>query len=91
MTFTPWFARRRSAVPGALAVAEQIRAAIAHGQIRTPTAGKLVGAITVSAGVAIAASGDSLETALERADGALYEAKRSGRNRVCVAEATPLG
>ena len=76
---------------GALAVAEQIRVAIAHGQIRTPTAGKLVGAITVSAGVAIAAPGDSLETALERADGALYEAKRSGRNRVCVAAARQVG
>ena len=76
---------------GALAVAEQIRTAIAHGQIRTPTSGKLVGAITVSVGIAIAAAGDSLETALERADGALYEAKRSGRNRVCVADARPPG
>jgi diguanylate cyclase len=74
---------------GALAVAEQIRVAIAQGQIRTPTAGKLVGAITVSTGVAIAAPGDSLEAALERADAALYEAKRSGRNRVCVGGAIP--
>jgi len=69
---------------GALAVADQIRSAIAHGQIRTPTAGQLVGAVTVSAGVAIAAAAETLEALLERADSALYEAKRTGRNRVCV-------
>ena len=38
--------------------------------------------VTASLGVATAALGDTIETFVERADRALYEAKRSGRNRV---------
>jgi len=41
--------------------------------------------ITVSAGVATFQHGDSVESLLARADAALYEAKRQGRNRVNVA------
>ncbi|HNT37761.1 MAG TPA: diguanylate cyclase [Rubrivivax sp.] len=39
--------------------------------------------VTFSAGVTAWRSGESLEAALERADEALYEAKRSGKNRTC--------
>ena len=35
---------------------------------------------TCSAGVAAAQDGDTLDTLLARADGALYEAKRGGRD-----------
>jgi diguanylate cyclase (GGDEF)-like protein/PAS domain S-box-containing protein len=41
-----------------------------------------VGELTVSAGVAALASGEALEDLLRRADYALYQAKREGRNRV---------
>jgi diguanylate cyclase (GGDEF)-like protein len=41
--------------------------------------------VTVSIGVAEAAAGDTVASLLGRADRALYEAKRTGRNRVCVA------
>lgn len=41
-------------------------------------------AITVSIGVTIARPGDSLDTFLGRADEALYDAKRGGRNMVAV-------
>lgn len=41
--------------------------------------------ITFSAGVTIWREGEPLEAALERADEALYEAKRTGKNRTCVA------
>jgi diguanylate cyclase len=41
--------------------------------------------VTFSAGVTAWRSGESLDAAIERADGALYEAKRTGKNRTCTA------
>jgi diguanylate cyclase len=41
--------------------------------------------VTFSAGVTAWRSGETLQPALERADAALYEAKRSGKNRTCAA------
>jgi diguanylate cyclase len=41
--------------------------------------------VTFSAGVSAYRPGERIEEALERADQALYEAKRSGKNRTCVA------
>ncbi len=40
--------------------------------------------VTFSAGVTAWRQGETLEAALERADEALYEAKRTGKNRTCV-------
>jgi diguanylate cyclase len=42
--------------------------------------------VTFSAGVTLYRSGETLESALDRADVALYEAKHTGKNRACVAE-----
>ena len=41
--------------------------------------------VTFSAGVTAYREGEAIETALERADQALYEAKRTGKNRTCLA------
>ena len=41
--------------------------------------------ITFSAGVALRASGEPQSSVIDRADKALYQAKRSGKNRVCAA------
>ncbi|MBM3884502.1 MAG: GGDEF domain-containing protein [Gemmatimonadetes bacterium] len=68
-------------VTGALGLAEQLRARIA----RQEFAG--VGRRSASFGVAAAAPGESLLAVVARADAALYEAKRAGRNRV--REASP--
>lgn len=40
--------------------------------------------VTFSAGVTLHREGESMEAALERADEGLYEAKRTGKNRVCI-------
>jgi diguanylate cyclase (GGDEF)-like protein len=45
--------------------------------------------VTASFGVAQSKPGDSLSDLLRRADAALYEAKKGGRNRVCVAPLNP--
>ncbi|HEY1092905.1 MAG TPA: diguanylate cyclase, partial [Burkholderiaceae bacterium] len=60
-------------------VAEKIRLSVAEAEF----AG--VGRMTLSIGVGLADPGDATaDTLMQRADAALYEAKRSGRNRVCV-------
>lgn len=45
--------------------------------------------ITFSAGVAARAAGEMQEAAIARADAAMYEAKQTGKNRVCVAPDAP--
>jgi diguanylate cyclase len=41
--------------------------------------------VTFSAGVTAWRAGEGLDAAIERADEALYQAKRTGKNRTCVA------
>jgi diguanylate cyclase len=76
---------------GPAALAEQIRAAVAAGHIRSGEGKPIRGRVTLSIGVAVADSHDTLETLMTRADAALYQAKREGRNRVCVAPSTNSG
>lgn len=61
--------------------AEGIRAAIETARVATP-AGEIV--TTVSIGCASVAAGDNVSAALQKADEALYAAKRGGRNRVAL-------
>ena len=44
--------------------------------------------VTMSAGLAVWAPGESMEQVIERADAALYEAKHQGRNQVVASEAS---
>jgi diguanylate cyclase (GGDEF)-like protein len=66
---------------GARVVAQRLREEI-EDLVFPPDLGKLP---PVTASVGVAQADDSEEGVLARADRALYEAKRSGRNRVCVA------
>ncbi|MDR2807700.1 MAG: diguanylate cyclase [Spirochaetaceae bacterium] len=68
---------------GAVHVAEKLRAAVEA--LRVPTAdGKIITTVTISLGVAslIPQENDSIEEFITRADVHLYNAKKSGRNRV---------
>ena len=75
----------QTTLAGAVTLAEQIRESVARGRIHRADGRESVGEVTLSVGVAVAASGESLEALVERADAAMYAAKRSGRNRVTVA------
>lgn len=78
----------QTSLTGAAAVAEQIRGTVAQGRICRPDGNESIGQVTLSVGVAIAQAGDTLEALLERADAAMYTAKRAGRNRVSLAGET---
>jgi diguanylate cyclase len=65
-----------------LAVAENLRKAVANKEVINRSTGERLGRITMSAGVAQYAEGDSVESLIERADSALYTAKHGGRNQV---------
>lgn len=69
--------------PRGLEVAERLRATVAATEI--PLASGLPLRLTLSIGVAtVVDGGANIDTVLGQADSALYEAKGSGRNRVCV-------
>lgn len=63
-------------IDGAITVAEKIRATIENNEF------KEVGEVTCSFGVTEFKAGDTNSTIVARADTALYEAKKKGRNRV---------
>ena len=62
----------------ALATAERVRACVAA--LRVPVGGGVDGA-TISIGLSTLQPGESTSAAIERADTAMYESKRAGRNR----------
>ena len=69
-------------------VAEQIREALASKSLGTKALGEGRASVTVSVGVAEFRPGDLATSLITRADDALYRAKRDGRNRVCIEDAT---
>jgi diguanylate cyclase (GGDEF)-like protein/PAS domain S-box-containing protein len=73
-----------STLEGAREVAERIREEVLGRRIRHE--GNPIGFVTISAGCAscIPAIGQHVRDLINVADQALYEAKRTGRNRVCV-------
>lgn len=70
------------ALRDAVAVAERIRTRIGQASILLRQSGHRL-SVTASLGVAMAHPGEMPAQLIERADAALYDAKRSGRNRVC--------
>jgi diguanylate cyclase (GGDEF)-like protein len=74
-----------TALNEATEVAERVRQAIANAKV--PLESGLPLQFTVSIGVtALASHGENIDVLLNRADKALYEAKNSGRNKVCIGQ-----
>ncbi|HET6970869.1 MAG TPA: GGDEF domain-containing protein [Phenylobacterium sp.] len=70
----------------ALAALEAAREEISSRILKRRSTNEDLGAITISVGIAEAKAGDLPTSLLERADGALYASKRSGRNRSSLAD-----
>lgn len=68
-------------------IAEQLRHRIEQLRVKLKNSDHVLDNITASFGIAGALPGDTLDSLLERADQALYAAKRAGRNRVCIESA----
>jgi diguanylate cyclase len=69
----------------AAALAESVRLRVKQIKIRQRTSDKVLGTITVSAGVATLQPGDDDSALIARADAALYRSKGAGRDQVTVA------
>lgn len=68
---------------GAVVAAERIRCRLEETRVTEDVPRPCQ--VTASFGVATTTGGESSESLFQRADAALYDAKREGRNRVCVA------
>ncbi|WP_447590031.1 GGDEF domain-containing protein [Aquipseudomonas campi] len=64
------------------AFAEQLRLKVQALRVKVRTTDKLLDSITASFGLALAHPEDTFESLLTRADDALYQAKRNGRNQI---------
>ena len=72
----------QTALRDAVTVADQIRRTLASRALMNKRSGESYGRITMSLGVSEMRPGEPLEQLVKRADQALYQAKRDGRNRV---------
>ena len=69
----------------AMMIAERVRTTIMGGEMKRRSTGENLGKLTVSIGVAAFQDTEGARSLIKRADGCLYEAKRTGRNRVVTA------
>ena len=67
------------------AASDAIRESVAAKQLKKAKTGEPLRQVTISVGLTVVTETDSIESALERADEALYLAKSNGRNCVCQA------
>lgn len=70
-------------------VAEMLRKAVESKEVINKSNNENLGRITLSIGVSEYHAGEGISDFIERADAALYQSKKNGRNRVTSAEPTP--
>jgi len=70
----------------AMTVVEKAREEISTRILKRRSTNEELGTVTISTGIAEAVRGEQPVMLIERADGALYAAKRNGRNRTAVAD-----
>jgi diguanylate cyclase len=66
------------------ALAERVRATVAASRVRRKGANEVLERVTISLGVSRYRRGETTQTFIERADQALYESKKCGRDRVTI-------
>jgi len=71
---------------GAEIIANQLRKAIYSKEIRNRQTGETMTRVTLSAGIALLTDKDDPDSFIERADQALYQAKRKGRDQAVIAD-----
>jgi diguanylate cyclase len=79
----------QTGLEGARQLAEQMRRDVAGHRVVLKATGRELGRITLSIGCAQQHWGEPVADLVRRADRALYQAKRLGRNRVAVASRLP--
>ena len=70
----------------AMAVVEKAREEISTRILKRRSTNEELGTVTISTGIAESVRGEQPVMLIERADGALYAAKRNGRNRTAIAD-----
>ena len=74
-------------LPNAVRIAENLRRAVEQVRVRKSSTGEVIRGVTISCGVTAFDPADDPTDFVDRADGALYQAKEAGRNRIMVANA----
>jgi len=64
----------------------KVRIAMGNSKLQRKDSGETIGKVTLSAGITCLKSDDSVDSFIERADKALYEAKETGRNKIIYME-----
>jgi diguanylate cyclase len=79
----------RTSLKDAGRIADQIRTAIEAKRLVRRSTNETIGAVTISFGAALYATGETVGTLISRADECLYMSKRNGRNRVTLETQMP--